>query len=483
MRPFRIRLLSIMLIALACAALFFPILRSPVLEVAVAEEADAAARPFDGKTTLILWYTDEALTDYLNRQAVEFGKTAGDTRVLPVLVSGLGLLESTLEASIAGTDYPDLYITTHDNLEKASLAGIASEVEHAEDVLRGDSFPEAALNSVTWHNLKIAYPFYGETVALLYNRTYLEDEAKLLAEEADEAAPEGEELEKRVQAYLPETIGDLLDFAGHYNAPDEVEAVFSFDVNDLFTDYFFAGDAIDVGGPAGDDPDQVSLYNERVLTCMDIYQQLGQFFAVDPKAVNEEKVLQDFIDGKTVFTIATTEAVQRLKQAREEEDCSFVFGAAPLPALTDEIDTKALSVTNCVVVNGFSEHMTEANRFATFLTSNATADLYTRTNKMPAGYRADFGEDTFVSDMMRAYYSVYEDSAPMPKMIETSNYWIRLEVAFTDIWNGAEVNTTMREVAEQLLSQIRGLQTQVDAIPDPPRILISEELSEEGGEE
>ena len=102
---------------------------------------------------------------------------------------------------------------------------------------------------------------------------------------------------------------------------------------------------------------------------------------------------------------------------------------------------------------------------------------------MPAGYRADYGEDSQVSDMMRAYYSVYENSAPMPKMIETSNYWIRLEVAFTDIWNGAEVNATMREVAGQLLSQIRGRQVDVDPIPDPPSIPISEELSEESEEE
>ncbi|MBR5116860.1 MAG: extracellular solute-binding protein, partial [Lachnospiraceae bacterium] len=386
MRSFRKRLLSLILILLAGAAVLIPVRLSPVLEMKVEEEDEGSVRPFDGKTTLILWYTDEALTDYLNREAVEYGKTSGDTRVLPVLVSGLGLLESALESSIDGTDYPDLYITTHDNLEKAALAGIASEVEHAEDVLRGDSFPEAALNSVTWHGLKIAYPFYGETVALLYNRTYLEDEAKLLAEEAGKAAPEGEELDECVRSYLPEKIADLLSFAGHYNAPDEVEAVFSFDVNDLFTDYFFAGDAIDVGGPAGDDSDQVSLYNERVLTCMDIYQQLGQFFAVDAGSVNEEKVLQDFVDGKTVFTIATMEAVQQLKQARDSGECAFVFGAAPLPSLTEDIGTRALSVTNCVVVNGFSEHMAEANRFATFLTGNATADLYVRANKMPAAY-------------------------------------------------------------------------------------------------
>ena len=40
-----------------------------------------------------------------------------------------------------------------------------------------------------------------------------------------------------------------------------------------------------------------------VCEILDIFQQLGQFFAVESDAVNGESVLRDLIGGKTVFTI------------------------------------------------------------------------------------------------------------------------------------------------------------------------------------
>ncbi|MCR5674156.1 MAG: extracellular solute-binding protein [Lachnospiraceae bacterium] len=432
------------------------------------------------KHTLILWYTDEALTDFLNREASRFGTASDDVRVLPVLVSGLGFLEEVGKASALGEDFPDLYITTHDNLEKAALAGLAAEVEHPEDYLRGDNYPQAALDAVTWHDRQIGYPFYAETISLLYNRTYLEEEVRRIAEEDGEAEPTGEVLDKRVEDMLPGTLEDLLAFAGNYNAPDGVESIFRFDVNDLFTDYFFAGDALSVGGPAGDDPQIVDVYNERALTCMDIYQQLGQFFSTGTDTVNGETLLQDFLDGKTVYTIATTEAVRKIAEKREEGTCDYVFGAAPLFDLTETLPTRALSVTNCIVINGFSEHPGDANRFARFLADDGVGELYPRAGKLSARYRAGFGEDPDVNAMMRAYAQVYEDSVPMPKMLETSNYWIRLEIAFSDIWNGADVNATMKQVAEQLLMQIQRTPTELQPLEDFPHVQLSEDLSEEG---
>lgn len=450
--------------------------------LADAGEEDGLGAFSDQKATLTLWYTDDALTDYLNREAARYGSVSEDVRVLPVLVPGVGFLEAVGQSSTLGEAFPDLYITTHDNLEKAALAGLAADIERPEDNLRGDNYSAAALSSVNWHGKPIAYPFYCETTALLYNRTYLEDEARRMALEEGIEEPDAEEIDARVEKMLPATLEDLLSFAGSYNAPDEVEAVFRFDVNDLFTSYFFAGDALDVGGPDGDDPEVVDVYNEKVLTCMDIYQQSGQFFATSSNAMNGEAILQDFLDGKVVFTVGTTEAVRRISQSREEGTCSFSFGAAPLFSLTEDLGTRALSVTNCIVINDFSENISQAMRFGRFLTEEGTTELYARTGKLSARSRAEFGEDPDVAGMMRAYAQVYEHSVPMPKMLATSNFWIRLEIAFTDIWNGANVNETMRGVSEQLLMQIRGTRTEVPPIEDPPKVVISEELSEEGEE-
>ena len=54
---------------------------------------------FDQTATLHLWYTDEALTDYLGSMAVKYSEEYG-IRVIPVLQSGLELLEKINEASL-----------------------------------------------------------------------------------------------------------------------------------------------------------------------------------------------------------------------------------------------------------------------------------------------------------------------------------------------------------------------------------------------
>ena len=85
---------------------------------------------------------------------------------------------------------------------------------------------------------------------------------------------------------------------------------------------------------------------------MSFYQQLNQFFAIDESAVNYDKVLQDFIDGKTVFTVATSDAVARIEAAKAEGNCSFDYGVTTMPALNENYSTRTMSVTNCLVING-----------------------------------------------------------------------------------------------------------------------------------
>ena len=60
------------------------------------------------------------------------------------------------------------------------------------------------------------------------------------------------QLQERIEAMIPATIDDILTFANSYDAPEQVEAVFKWDVADIFYNYFFVGNYIDVGGPTGD---------------------------------------------------------------------------------------------------------------------------------------------------------------------------------------------------------------------------------------
>lgn len=436
------------------------------------------------KDTIYFWYTDDALTDYLNSAAVAYSEKR-DVRVIPVLTSGLEYLEAINKASIQAETPPDMYIISNDSLEKAFLAGLASRIDDGvwDEIKEG--YPDAARLAVTYKNKVIGYPFYFETSSLLYNRTYLEDFAKRQIEaeqdvsDAEEAMAQLEEgdmpeldiqteesepeesagvdeamqkrIEEKVREILPSTIDDILLFANDYDAPEQVEAVFKWDVTDIFYNYFFAGNYMVVGGEYGDNTVNMNIYNKDAIDCLRVYQDLNQFFSIDTKEISYEGVLNDFIDGKIVYTVATTDAVAKLEKAKAEGAFDYEYSIAPVPDINDRLLTRSLSVTNCVVVNGYSDKQEAAGDFARFLTGEFTDTLYARTGKVASRYGVDYGNDN-----LQEFVNEYEISVPMPKMIETSNFWVELEIAFAEVWDGADVNDSLRALSEKIMTQVTG---------------------------
>ena len=415
-----------------------------------------------GKETLYLWYTDEALTSYLSSAAVTYNETH-DVRIVPVLESGLEYLEKINQASLE-TNAPDLYILSHDSLEKAYLAGLASEIKPSEEGFMENAYIETGLQAATYKDKILGYPFYFETSALLYNKTYLEDMAKkLLEEEGNQAAAEAaEQIDAKVQEILPATIEDIKNFADEYDAPEQVEGVFKWDVTDIFYNYFFVGNAINMGGEAGWDTTQIDIYNLDAIKNLRVYQELNQFFSIDTSKSSYDAILDEFMAGKMVFTIATTDAVYKLENAKSEGLFAYDYGITLTPDIDEEIKSRSLSMTNCVVVNGYSENKKAANDFASFLTTQYNDSLYTRSDKVSAAK-----EVSYEYAALNEFASEYEESVSMPKMVETSNFWVQLEVAFSQIWNGADANEKLKGLSEQIMSQVTGETYEEEYLEEP----------------
>lgn len=496
---FKKRLVMILVIALIAGSLY----GAGRLGLAVLpkeEQAPEEESLFRHRETLYLWYTDEGLTDYLNGIAVSYSEYQDEVRVVPVYTQGMEYLETINQASLQGEDIPDLYIVSNDSLEKAYLAGLASEVRLPEGVLpMEEMLPRTAVRAVTYHDKQIGYPFYYETSCLLYNRTYLEDWAKAqitaerdqaIAEDAQEQADSGnveeeikeaqeteqeisgEEIEAKLEEAIPETIDEILSFADVYDAPEQVEAVFKWDVSDIFYNYFIVGNYIDVGGENGDNADSIEIYNENAIRALRVYQNLNQFFSIDPKEISYDGVLQDFLDGKLVYTVATTDALAKLERAREDGTFSYEYGVTRVPDVSGELASASLSVTQCVGINGYSEKKNMANDFAVYLTMYNTQELYTRTGKLPVYCDGGIYNDPNAA----AFLEEYNRSVPMPKMIETSNFWVQLEIAFARIWEGANANDELRALSEQIMGQVLGEEYTEEYIDVP---IPAEETEEE----
>ncbi len=466
---FRVRILSVILLIVVTGGSLY----AGSVGMRPAGDSEEEVSSWLSRTdTIYFWYTDEAMTDYINLAAVEFGRRE-NVHVLPVLTESSGLLEQINAASLQGDQFPDLYLVSNELLEKAYLSGLAVEIADEGSVCTSDNFGEGALNAVTYDGKYVGYPFSFETSALVYNADYLDlwasqmalselttipaevdEDGNVITEEQtiSEEEVDPEQLSALTESYraeaVPDSLEDLLNISDTFDAPEGVELVMNWDVSDILLNYWIVGDAISMGGAAGDDRSDVSINNDAAVACLTEYQNLQQFFSIESENISYESAVEDFIAGKSLFTVGTTDIVAKLEAAREEGTMTFRYGVTTLPDVSEDHKSRSLSVTQVLAVNGYSTHKDIANRFARYLVTEYAENLYERTG-VPAANRNTDQE----LEALAAFSREYEDSIPLPKMMETENFWMQLEVLFARIWNGSDVSTELEglEATMQLL--------------------------------
>lgn len=450
------RILSVAAVVLCTAAAVY----SSTLPMGSVGDSNSGLGLGGNKETIYFWYTDDTMTSFINSATVEFGQENG-VRVIPVLTSEGEYLEAIGKASLEEDgQMPDVYLIANDSLEKAYLAGLATETGDEGTVCNTENFPQAALSAVSYNDKNIAYPLYFDTSALIYNSTYMEqwqDQqlAKLEAAESGEEVVdggevvEGEETQNALSSASLATVDDILTVADTFDVPEGVEGIMKWDVSDIFYNYWFVGSYLNVGGEAGDDETDIDINNVEAVQCLEVYQALNQFFSMESETITYDSVVQDFIDGKIMFTVATSDIISRLESAKADGSFVYDYGITTMPRVSAELDSAALSVTGAVAVNGYSEHKELANEFAAYLVTDYAQELYEKTGKLSAYNYTDTNNGA-----VQMFKQAYADSVSLPKMMETGNFWIQLEVLFSKVWNGADAATLLEELAEQINTQI-----------------------------
>lgn len=471
--------------------------------------------------TLYFWYSDECYTDFLTNAAVEFHAENPDTRVIPVLVSSSEYLQAINDASVSGTNFPDLYILSNDSLEKAYLAGLASKVKDSQGIINDRYYPTAAVQAVTYNGNHVGYPLSFETTALMYNKTYLQewvdkinsgeeaakgegvalDEMEFSEEEAENfEGGEGssEQVEESTEpltldSVIPSSFDDLYYFSDKYEAQDKVKTLVKWDVSDVMYNYLFLGAYMQVGGDTGDDSTLIDIDNEKTLECMKAYKNLNDIFSFDSN-LDYDTTLSGFLEGDSLFTIVTSDAIARSRtlnsdkaaklkelndtldaetekaskeadaEGKEEADKEkleliqkeiddidiYEYGFARVPYVSGTLKSRALSVTDAIVINGYSEGKTEADKFAAYLSKACAASVYQKTGRLAASYDAGYEEGS----PERLFQEEYKESVPLSKLVEASNLWVQLEIALKDIWTGADPAECLKKLSDQIKSQL-----------------------------
>jgi len=363
-----------------------------------AQSADGQEIPEE----LVLWYTEPELEEYFAKMTSVYQAETG-TKVKAVQMPALDYIETINDKSVEDSEYPDLYVSTSDQLEKAYLMGLTMEASH--DICSAANFPQKALDAVTYKEKKIGYPFYADTSVLVYNKAFVEE--------------------------APKTIDDILVFSEAFEGNDDVQNIFVWNVNDIFVDFFTIGFYVELGGPHGDDEAKVVLNSDQIQSCLTFYQALNQFFAIDKEQISEEKIVKDFAEGKTVFAIIRDDSIHDLDRQLAE---GVSYGVAQVPDLTGELQVRPLSITHSIVVNGYTDAPKAAHDFAKYLTIQGTDYLY----EMTGNFAVKKGV-VFTLEDIAEVHAQYEEAVEVPKLMEMSSYWLQMEPVFENVWVGGDV--------------------------------------------
>lgn len=379
---------------------------------------------------LTIWYTDPAIAPYMNQAAEAYREQTG-IRVLVEEQSSIDYLELLNQANISEEQVgADLYILNSDSLEKAYLAGLTTETNR--DGM--DIYPESAVSACIWQGKNLGYPFYYETAFFLYNKNFIES--------------------------CPANFQEILDFSAQYGSDgttfEGIETILKWDVQNLYYNYGFAGAYLNLGGIYGDDATSIDLTSESVVDALSFYKHLNQSLYFDAAESDYNTVLEEFLNGKILYTIVGTQSLARLEEAAAN---GMQYGIAPLLDMNDTLKSKAIATNYLVQINPYGVSETAAEEFAVFLTDTYIENFYGLTGKMSCKPMGNYENPELVN-----IEKAYANSVQLPKLLETTDYWMELELAFRAIWNeelehqaGEGTEEEDRENREKMEEEIRAI--------------------------
>ncbi len=358
-----------------------------------------------------LWYTNDELTEYLTNCAIHFRESMG-VGVNLKLVSSVDYIEAIYQGTKEG-NVADVYILNTESLEKAYLAGIAAENTDTA-TYNNNIYPEVALNASTYNGKLIGYPFYYDTTFFLYNKDYVE---------------------------APETFSDIVEFANNYMGEyKNIDTILQWDVHDLFFSYCFVGEYLNFGGVCGDDSSIIDINNANVIEALTYFKQINQALYFDAADSDYEDVLKDFIEGKILYTMGSTANLEQIIGS------GVNYGISTIPALNDNMDSRAVSINYTAVVNPYTSNKALASRLAQGISFEHAEEFFSYTKKIPSKRLSSYPNENW-----QHIAEQYEHTAILPKLMATTNYWMELEVILNNIWDKElDEETEMTGIDEKL---------------------------------
>ncbi len=386
-------ILSVFLIAMAGAAANREVYHSVVMKSETQIHVQTAQEKYEealkGGADLCFWYDDSSYDTYFNSLAADYYEKTG---ILVELVykDVMDYVGDIHDATMQEEAFPDAYLLSGEELEKAHLYGVAGENQLA-DAYTGN-VAENAITASACHGKIFGYPLSYNVCLLTYNNEYF--------------------------ATAPESLQAIIDYSDENEPPENVEYLLEWDAYDPFFGFLFVSDSVVLS----DESIGVleASYDEALLeeSLLFLEESLASF-SLPLDTVTEESVISDVLNGKTLCAIVDSDSMVELKNSS--------YDIAEFPRLNESLDAKSTALTDMILVNDYSEKKEEAGAFAKYLTLDNYASVWEMTGHYPV--RLQSSGDEYEA----AAYQAYENAVPAPNSQDAGGFWINIEEMITEV--------------------------------------------------
>jgi maltose-binding protein MalE len=359
--------------------------------------------------TLSLWYDSTLYEPYFQAAAELYQEKTGITVELRQ-VSGMEYIASIQQANVEKNG-PDLYVTDSEYLQNLVRIGAASKTE-TNDTYNKDYFCEGTFDAMEYQDDYYGYPLGFDVTALMYNKELAETAPRTFQEIMDRVQEEG-------------TVASQ---------------ILAWDTGNFLYNYGFVAAYAQIGGENGYES-SVSVDNPEMMAAAQFYQDLCSVFCNDRDYTYDE-VKQQFAEGQLSYAIVRSDVLN------DYETLGFDVGFASLPNLNGEQKTASLSVTDLLMVNGFSTQKESAVDFAQFVSLTMADQMYEDCAILPLAVTAQTPVQSTV------FYAAYETSAGLPKLMATQDYWNQMREALALVRKGSDVQSVLESLQQTLETQI-----------------------------
>ena len=309
----------------------------------------------------------------------------------------------------------DIFVTPHDHIGALVQGGHVLPVDDA-DAYMAD-FLDMARVGATYDGVVYGYPLGSETYALFYNKDIL---------------PEA-----------PKTWDEVVAYAKKFNNKAENKYALVWPVADGYYGYMFMESfGAPLFGPKGNDRKQHNLNSPAAIKGLTYFQNLRKQILDIPAAdASGDFCNAEFTEGKAAMIITGPWKINDFKKA------GINFGITTVPAFPGtNHPANTFAGVRLAFVSSYSEFPEEAKEFAKFMTSKEMLQMrFEDTDQIPP--RKDIVTDNELSNGIKEQLKY---ATPMPTIPQLGTYWNAMGSAYSGIWDGDNVKTSLDAAAASM---------------------------------